>query len=229
MFDRVRDVKPIELPVVTTEKNRFYETPEGKQYPSITTVISNNKAKQAGLAKWRNRVGKDKAAMITKRAASRGTRFHTIVEDYLNEELDREKWWKDHPLPWVMFESARKSLDNINNIYLQEAVLYSDVLQVAGRVDCIAEYEGKLSIIDFKTSERPKDEKYCYDYYVQETAYACCFKELYGFEAEQLVTIISCENGDTQVKIQPLKLEYLIKLQEYIREYQEKHARKTGG
>ena len=228
MFLHVCDVEPIDLNTVTVEGKRYYETPTGGRYPSITTVISNNSKKQAGLAKWRNRVGKDKASQITTRSTKRGTKYHSIVEDYLNNKLDREKG-KDHPLSWLMFDTSIKSLDNINNIYLQEAALYSDVLQIAGRVDCIAEYEGKLSVVDFKTSAKPKPEYQLYDYYVQETAYACCFKELYGLNAEQLVTLISCENGDVQVVIKPIKKEYLIRLQEYLTEYREKHARKIGG
>ena len=228
MFLHVCDVEPIDLNTVTVEGKRYYETPTGGRYPSITTVISNNSKKQAGLAKWRNRVGKDKASQITRRSTTRGTKYHSIVEDYLNNKLDREKG-KDHPLSWLMFDTSIKSLDNINNIYLQEAALYSDVLQIAGRVDCIAEYEGKLSIIDFKTSKKPKEEYYMYDYYVQETAYACCFKEMYGLDVEQLVTIVACENGDTQVRIVPPRKEYLLQLKEYLKEYWEKYDRKTGG
>ena len=225
MFLHVCDVEPIDLNTVTVEGKRYYETPTGGRYPSITTVISNNSKKQAGLAKWRNRVGKDKASQITTRSTKRGTKYHSIVEDYLNNKLDREIG-KDHPLSWMMFDTSIKFLNNINNIYLQEDALYSDVLQIAGRVDCIAEYEGKLSVVDFKTSAKPKPEYQLYDYYVQETAYACCFKELYGLNAEQLVTLISCESGDVQVVIKPIKKEYLIRLQEYLTEYREKHARK---
>ena len=203
---------------------RLYSTPDGKFYPSITTVIGNNAKKQAGLARWRARVGKEKAAAISTRSATRGTNFHSIVEDYLNKDLNIEEY-KDTPLPIVMFEQTKKTLDRISNIYLQEAALYSDNLEVAGRVDCIADFDGVLSIIDFKTSAEPKREAYLYDYFVQETAYACCLQELYGITVKQLVTIVACENGETQVVIKPPKKEYLLKLIQYIDEYQNKYGK----
>jgi genome maintenance exonuclease 1 len=128
-----------------------------------------------------------------------------------------------------MFHNSVEILNRINNVYLQEAALYSDILGIAGRVDCIAEYEGKLSIIDFKTSATEKKEEYLYDYYVQETAYACMLQELYGLSVVQLVTIIACEDGNAQVSIQLPRKEYFLRLQEYIQEYKEKNARKIGG
>jgi len=227
-FDHVGELTPVEMETVTIDGKRYYVTPSGGKYPSITTVISNNSKKQAGLAKWRARVGKDKAQAISNRAAGRGTRYHKLVEDYFNNELDTQKY-KDQPLPWLMFHSSREILDRINRVYLQEAALYSDYLQIAGRVDCIAEYEEELAIIDFKTSAEPKKEQHLYDYYVQECAYACMLQEVYGLTVKKLVTIVACENGDTQVSVVPPKKEYLLTLQEYIKEYQEKNARKLGG
>ena len=204
---------------------RVYATPNGDYYPSITTVIGNNAKKQAGLAKWRARVGKEKAAAISSRSAARGTAFHSITEDYLNNELEIEKY-KDTPLPVVMFEQTKKTFDLIGNIYLQEGFLYSDHLEVAGRVDLVAEFDGELSIIDFKTSAEPKREAYLYDYFVQETAYACCLQELYSLTVKQLVTIVACENGETQVVIKPPKKEYLLKLIQYREEYEKKYGKK---
>ena len=218
------NLTPIEMTAKMVDGKRLYSTPDGKFYPSITTVIGNNAKKQAGLAKWRARVGKEKAAAISTRSASRGTAFHSITEDYLNNELDIEKY-KDSPLPVVMFEQTKKTFDRIGNIYLQEAFLYSRHLEVAGRVDLVAEFDGELSIIDFKTSAEPKREAYLYDYFVQETAYACCFQELYSLTVKKLVTIVACENGETQVVIKPPKKEYLLKLIAYIDEYQNKYGK----
>ncbi len=217
-------IKPIEMSAQMVDGKRLYSTPDGNFYPSITTVISNNAKKQAILSKWRNKVGWQKAANISARSASRGTKFHSIVEDYLNKSLDIDQY-KDSPLPVVMFENSKKTLDRISNIYLQEAALYSDHLEVAGRVDCIAEFDGELSIIDFKTSTEPKREAYLYDYFVQETAYACCLQELYGMTVKQLVTIVACENGETQVVIKPPKKEYLLQLIQYIDEYQNRYGK----
>ena len=228
IFNHVGLIEPIEMNTVMIDGRRYYNTPTGNKHKSVTTVISNNAKKQEVLAKWRARVGKEKAQQISSRAATRGNRYHKLAENYMNNEHD-DTLYREYPLVWIMFNSSRKILDNINNIYLQEAALYSDFLGIAGRVDCIAEYNGILSIIDFKTSAEEKKEEYLYDYYVQETAYACMLQELYDVKVKQLVTIIACESGDTQVSIQPVRKEYFIKLREYIREYEGKYEGSTGG
>ena len=223
MFIHKEDIDPIAMNAKMVEGRRLYATPSGHNYPSITTVISNNPAKKAGIAKWRARIGNAKADAICKRSTTRGTTYHSIVEDYFNNSLDIDSY-KDSPLPVVMFNSSKHVLDRINNIFLQEAALYSDHLEIAGRVDCIAEFDGVLSIIDFKTAAEPKKEAYLYDYYIQETAYACCLQEIYGITVKQLVTIVACENGETQVKVIPPKKEFLLKLIQYIDQYQNKYG-----
>ena len=223
MFIHKEDINPIVMDAKMVEGRRLYATPSGRNYPSITTVISNNPAKKAGIAKWRARIGNAKADAICKRSTTRGTTYHSIVEDYFNNNLDIDSY-KDSPLPVVMFNTSKCVLDRINNIFLQEAALYSDHLEIAGRVDCIAEFDGVLSIIDFKTAAEPKKEAYLYDYYIQETAYACCLQEIYGITVKQLVTIVACENGETQVKVIPPKKEFLLKLIQYIDQYQNKYG-----
>ena len=225
LFNHV-GLDPIEMSAEMVEGKRVYLTPTGHHYPSVTTVIGNNAAKKAGIAKWRARVGEKAANAKTTRATGRGTKYHSIAEDYFNNNLDLKKY-KSHPLPVLMFHHSRPTLDRINNIYLQEAALYSKHLEIAGRVDCIAEFDGVLSIIDFKTAAEPKREKYFYDYFVQETAYACMLQENYGLSVKQLVTIVACENGETQVKVLPPKKEFFMKLMSYISEYQEQHGQKT--
>ncbi len=225
MFTHRNDLTPIEMTAEMVEGKRVYLTPEGKKYPSVTTVISSNPKKAKAIARWRKNIGEEKANNITKRSTTRGTHFHSIVEDYFNNKLDLNDY-KEYPLPVVMFKNSRDSLNKINNILLQEAALYSDHLELAGRVDCIAEYNGVLSIIDFKTSAKEKKEQYLYDYFVQETAYACMLLERYKLRVKQLVTIVSCEDGETQVVIRPLKKEYLASLFKYIDEYKNKHGKK---
>ena len=226
MFTHV-GLDPIEMTAAMEDGKRFYLTPEGNKYPSITTVISANPKKQAGLAKWRARVGAEAAQKKSTTSATRGTRVHKLIEDYLNNELDLKDY--EHHLPKYMFLQSKGILDRINNIYLQEAALYSDELELAGRVDCIAEYDGILSIIDFKTSDRRKKEEYLYDYYVQECAYALCLKERYGIQVKQLVTIVAIEGDSPQVSIQPVRKEYLVSLLEYIQHYRSKYGKKSGG
>ena len=225
LFNHV-GLDPIEMSAEMVDGKRVYLTPEGYKFPSVTTVISNNKEKMKGIAKWRARIGEEKANAISARSTGRGTKYHSIAEDYFNNNLDLKKYSK-FPLPVLMFQHSRPVLDRINNIYLQEAALYSKHLEIAGRVDCIAEFDGVLSIIDFKTAEEPKREEYLYDYFVQETAYACMLQENYGLSVKQLVTIVACENGETQVKVLPPKKEFFMKLMSYIDEYQERYGQKT--
>ena len=226
LFNHVDQIDPIEMVAEMVEGKRMYMTPEGFKFPSVTTVISNNKEKMAGIARWRARVGEKAANAKSARATGRGTKYHSIAEDYFNNNLDLKKYSK-FPLPVLMFHHSRPVLDRINNIYLQEAALYSRHLELAGRVDCIAEFDGVLSIIDFKTAEEPKREKYLYDYFVQGTAYACMLQENYGLSVKQLVTIVACENGETQVVVLPPKKEFFMKLMGYIEEYQERYGQKT--
>jgi len=225
-FNHVEGVTPIEMSAKIVNGKRVYLTPDGDKFPSVTTVISNNAKKMAGIAKWRQRVGMEEANRVSARSTKRGTTYHSIVEDYFNNKLEIEKY-KDSPLPTVMFYQSVDTLNRINNIYLQEAALYSKHLELAGRVDCIAEFDGELSIIDFKTSATPKREQYLTDYFVQETAYACMLQELYDVSVKKIVTIVACENGETQVKVLPPKKEFFIQLMGYIDEYQERYGQKT--
>ena len=213
----------IELTAEMVEGRRLYSVPSGNKYPSITTVLSCNPDKKASIAKWRARVGAEKAQRISTRAASRGTDFHLMAEDYLNNRYDENKF-KDKFLPLMMFKNAKPILDRIDNIYAQEAALYSDHLEIAGRVDCIAEFDGELSIIDFKTSAEEKKLEWIQDYLIQETAYACMLYERYKLKVNKIVTIIACESGDTQVFVETPKKEYLQKLIGYIDLYKKTYG-----
>ena len=227
LFKHIGDLNPIDL-VSQTDKEtgkRVYVTPSGNKYPSVTTVIESNKKKMQAIMRWRKRVGEKEANRVSAQATGRGTKYHSIVEDYFNNELDLKKF-RSAPLPVLMFQHSRSTLDRINNIYFQEVALYSDRLELAGRVDCIAEFDGVLSIIDFKTSAKEKTDERLYDYFVQETAYACMLLEQYNIRVEQLVTIVACEDGDTQVVIRPVKKQYLDSLLQYIDEYKVAHGKK---
>jgi PD-(D/E)XK nuclease superfamily len=193
---------PIELVAENIDGRRVYPVPSGGKYPSITTVLSCSPDKKAGIMKWRKRVGETKANQISTRAASRGTTYHSIVEDYLNNTYDETKF-KDKHLPLMMFKNSKKT----------------DNLEIAGRVDCIAEFDGELSIIDFKTSAEEKKLEWIQDYLIQETAYACMLYERYKIKVGKIVTIIACESGDTQVFVETPKKIYLQKLIGYIDEY----------
>jgi hypothetical protein len=188
-----------EMNAVTTEKGRKYRTPEGIDLPSITTVLSI--LSRESIAKWRARVGHEEANRISTRASSRGTRVHEIIERYINNEES----FKDGYTPDIIgsFLDLKPILDGrIGRVYAQEAPLYSNHLGVAGRVDCVADFDGKLSIIDFKTSMKPKRKDWITNYFMQESAYAIMWEERTGLPITQLVTIISVDNHEPQIFVE---------------------------
>ena len=195
---------PVELPelkTTTIDRKRFYVTPKENYYPSITTVLSIRNKK--GLMEWRNRVGDDVANYVSRTAATRGTKVHHMCEDYLNNmETEWPDKWKEHKkhfLPWCLFGQLKeKVLGNINDIHAQECGLYSDKYKVAGRADCIAKYNGVLSIIDFKTSTKERSDDWNENYYIQGSAYAEMFSELTEIEIKQIVILVVTEDGTVQ-------------------------------
>ena len=205
------------LETKTVDKKRFYVTPEGKEYPSITTVLSPRN--KEGLMKWRKKVGNDVATHIANKAAVRGSKVHKMCEDYLNG-LDMEKHKKDF-LPYCLFnELKNQTFDNINDVIGQELVLYSDKYKIAGRTDLIANYKGELSIVDFKTSTNERKDSYNENYYIQTSAYAEMFEELTGQPINQIVILVVTEDGIVQEFIKD-KDEYLPLLEETLEEWYE--------
>lgn len=226
MFNYVgTPVELSEMPAEIIDGVRYYTTPKGNVYPSITSVLSLQS--KAGIEKWKKRIGKEEAEKQSYRAATRGTFLHEIIENYLKNDYKPSEY-NQHPLSQMLFGVCKNTLHRINNIHIQEAPLYSDKLKIAGRVDCIAEFDGVLSIIDFKTSKKEKEERYILNYFVQESAYAAMYYELTGTPVKQLVTIISCEDGGCQVFIQRDIIKYIRLLKQYINEYNEWTKQKTS-
>ena len=192
-----------------------YYTVNGRPMVSITSVTSYwNKHI---FVDWRKRIGEAEANRITRRATSRGTATHSLIENHLlNKEVEFDK-----PSPKMLFLQAKETLKNINNIYALEESLYSEELGVAGTVDCIAEYNGELSIIDFKTAEKPKPRDWIENYFVQAAAYACMFFERTGIPVKKLVIIMTCENGEVTVYEEYDKIKYMKKLVLYIQKFVE--------
>jgi|TARA_R100000005_G_scaffold58707_2_gene29628 genome maintenance exonuclease 1 len=205
----------IELEKKETPGCRLYQVPNGDWVPSITSVTSFYNRQI--FIEWRKRVGEEKANRITKKATARGTDFHEAAQAYLmNDELD----WKNFlPATQYMFHHAKPYLDKIQNIHAIERTLYSEYLGLAGRVDCIAEYEGELAVIDFKTSEKIKPEKWLENYFVQETAYACMYYELTGIPVKKLITLMVTPGGEVKVFDKRNKDEYIKLLVRYIKEF----------
>jgi len=198
-----------ELNTKSSDKGRFYETPEGQSYPSVTTITGL--LSKASILAWRQRVGDSKADAITKAATTRGNKVHKMAEMYLRNEMASQIKLFEDPMPHIedMFFQLTELLDNsIGIINAIEAPLYSDQLKVGGRVDVIAEWDGELAVIDFKTSSKPKKESWIDGYFMQSSAYALMFEELTGIKINKIVIAIAVENNRSQVFIKD-STEYL--------------------
>lgn len=210
---------PIKLPDLKSETfpdgKRYYVTPNGKKLPSVTTVVGAMK-KQI-ILDWRNRVGEEEANRVSRQASGRGNRVHLLAEKYLNNEVI--DWKKEMPDSSVMFRSLIPHLHKINNIHYQETALWSEKIGLAGRVDLIAEWNGVLSVIDFKTSKRVKKREDIFDYFAQCTAYSCMYEELVGKPIDQLVIVMAVEGGQPLIFVEKVG-EHLTTLFDHIQFYQ---------
>ena len=207
-----------DLETETINGKRFYKTPEGNLYPSVTTITSQHGKDK--IIEWRKRVGEEEANRISTKASSRGTRVHKICENYLNNEEDYAR--KTMPDSVAMFKTLQPLLDeHVNNIHALEIPLYSHHLKVAGRVDCIAEYDGKLSIIDFKSSRKKKQKSWIKKYFLQATAYSLMYEEMTGDKVDQIVILISADD-DTVIAYVEDKNDYIEQLKMVIEDYRQR-------
>ncbi len=191
-----------------SEGIRLYETPDGV-FPSVTTVTGFRK--QKFFAEWRNKNPEE-----SKRVTSRGTKFHSLIESYLkNEDLDMDN---QHSNNKALFSILKPEIDKIDNIVALETPLWSKVLGLAGRTDCIADYDGKLSIIDFKASTKEKRKQDVDNYFLQATAYALMFQDRTGIIVDNFAILIACEDGTKQV-FQGNPLKYVRGLKDAILDY----------
>ena len=216
MFNHIELDLP-QLERETIDGVRYYKVSNGdelKKLVSITSITSNYK--KEFFNQWRKKVGVEEADRITKKATSRGTDMHTLVEQYL-KNLDCNS--NVLPISEMLFQIAVPALKRINNIHALEGSLYSLFLGIAGTVDCIAEYEGELAIIDFKTSKKPKPREWIEGYFVQCCAYACMLHEMTGISVKNFVIIMSCENGELEVYQEYDKQKYIRLLVQYIKKF----------
>lgn len=213
MFTHV-DLNLPELTRETIDGVRYYNIGgENKKLVSITSVISHyNKEK---FAKWRERVGEEEANRVKKRATSRGTDTHTLIENYLlNKELPQVQPISEH-----LFKIAKPTLNRINNIHCLESSLYSEVLGVAGSVDTIAEFDGELAVIDYKTSAKKKPREWVEGYFVQTMFYGMALYEMTGIQIKKLVIIMTCENGECVVYEERNLEKYMRLVIQYIKRF----------
>jgi genome maintenance exonuclease 1 len=214
-FKHRDDIVLKDLKTKNINGKRHYITPGGN-YPSVTSVTSLLSAE--GIKAWRARVGEKKAQQIITESSTRGTSVHKLCENYVNNiEVPDDSG--------DVFKQIRGELDkHLGTIYAVEAPLYSDKLKVAGRVDLIAEWKGKLSIIDFKTANKPKKEEWIEGYFMQESAYAYMFAERMDWKEEfypkDIVTIIGVDGKDTAQLVEKKSKDYLGRFKELRDQYE---------
>ena len=209
-----------ELEVHNIKGLRFYETPTGEKYPSITTVLGKQPGKQKGLQEWRERVGVAQAQIISGKAARRGSVFHNIVENYLQDN-DISDFKQQNFMAWCMFGEMKSHLDEkINQVVLQEQTMFSPKFKVAGRCDLIGVYKNKLSVVDFKTTTGTKKEEWIDDYFIQCAAYASMYEEHTGESVEDVVIMMVAEDGEVQL-FEKKTADYLPKLEKIMDDFYE--------
>ena len=202
------------LPYKNYNGRRLYETPSGMTYPSITSILGW--FKKDSIQEWRKKVGEKEANKISTQSSRRGTAVHQICEDYLN---NKEYTLKHMPSNLELFRTIRPILQkNVELVYHQEVPLYSDKLRAAGRVDCVCKWNGKDSIVDFKTSRKAKKKEWIQDYFVQATAYSLMFEFLTKIHIPNIVICMAVENDEPVLfedTIYPYVPTLLSKLEEY--------------
>ena len=193
------DHKPFEFKELESEMvdgKRFYNTPTGEKYPSVTTILSS--FQKEGILEWRRRVGEEEANKITGIATRRGTKVHTMCERYILNEDNIGKGMM--PSDIDMFKQIQPILDStIDCVYASEIPLYSHTLRAAGRVDLICSYKGTKTVLDFKTSRKPKKEEWIDNYYLQATCYAMMLEEIYQIACPNIAIVIAVENDKPQI------------------------------
>ena len=210
----LNEVEFHELEAFTENNKRYYMTPTGEKYPSVTTVLGSRD--KSWLYEWRKKVGEEEANRISQRAANRGTRLHKICEDYICNKEDF--YGKQPPLAVDMFRSIQRYVDYIDEVYGNEIAIYSHELKTAGRIDVFCKMGGKNVILDFKTSSRLKKEDEIENYFLQTTTYAMAIKELKGIEVPKIVILIAVEDNEPQFFIKNA-CDYTEKVKQVFKEY----------
>jgi hypothetical protein len=201
---------------IEKEGRRLYVTEEGNQYPSVTTVLSWLSRKH--IDRWKAAVGHEVANRISSGAARNGTAVHNVAEKYV---LNDPTWKDAMPIAVEQFLRIKPYLDeNVSEIYGVELQMYSNELQVAGTADLICKYNGKPTLLDFKTSRRKKSKEDILSYFLQACAYSQMVKEHYDMDIEQIVILMAVADDEPLVFVEPIE-SYITLAQKYFKFYQE--------
>ena len=194
MFEHEEGLFFPELTAEMTDKGRFYSTPEGRKYPSVTTILGHG-SDQTWLQAWKDRVGEEEVKRISGQASRRGTAVHEITEQYLR---NNPAYAVGHmPGNIASFRYIKPYLDrHIKKVYGLEVPLYSDKLRAAGRVDCFAAWDDELSIVDFKTSKKEKSREDIHNYFLQCAMYSYMVFERTGLLPRKIVIVMTVDNSE---------------------------------
>ena len=208
-----------DLPREEINGKRYYVTPSGKRLPSVTTFLSHFKGDS--IRKWREKVGEEEANRISKRASTRGTKFHSLMESYISNQ-ERNSFLNEELMPdmKLAFNIMKPVIDRIDNVHYLETMLYSEAVGLAGQVDCIAEFDGVPSIIDFKTSLKLKREEWILSYFEQCTLYSLLYEDMTGRRIDQIVVLISVDHEQPQVFVKQRK-DYTKGVYEKVKQFRE--------
>jgi len=212
-------LKTREPTLLDREDGHWYQTKFDKIYPSISTILSatSSEEKKNGLESWKE--NEPAHEYITAQSQDIGTQSHKIIENYLSNNLSLEEF---DLLPIAHFNNLKPYLENISDVTCIEQRMYSDKLRVAGTSDLIAQYNGELSIIDYKTKRKPQRDEYMYEYYLQTTCYAQMFQEVTGKKINQVVILVSSEKNTRQEFIKTCD-DYIKPVNERIEQYYLNH------
>lgn len=220
-FNYVKNLPELQaLPVEEANDKRHYISPNGLKLPSVTTVLGHFSKHK--ILEWKARVGNGEAQKISTRASIRGTKFHSMMEKYLaNEKNIFENVMPDMK---QAFKDVQSTLDKIDNIHYIESMLYSETMLLAGRNDVIAEFEYTPSIIDFKTSMKPKKKEWITNYFEQATAYSLMYEEMTNIQINQIVVIISVDGTDSPQVFKEDRNDYIDTLMAKVKAYHKEHG-----
>ena len=212
----------IELKREEYNGKRYYISPNGKRLPSVTTFLSHFKGDS--IKKWRQKVGEEEANKISTRASRRGTKFHSLMESYISNQ-ERHSFLNENVMPdmKLAFNNMLPTLDRLDNVHYLETMLYSETLGLAGQVDCIAEFDGIPSIIDFKTSLRLKKEEWILNYFEQCTCYSLMYEEMTGIQCKQIVVLISVDDEQEPQVFVKQRGEYIPELARKVKQFRLEH------
>lgn len=208
-----------ELEQINTSSGRFYATPDGDKFSSVTTILGTMLDK-GGLDEWIARVGVQEAERIKNQAATRGTHLHSLCEDYvLNREVDIKKLL---PLQKMLYLQIKRELDkHLTVVYGSESRMFSKKLKAAGSCDLIGRWKGRRAVIDFKTSRNPKSEEDILSYFLQCTIYAYMFWEMTGIMIPDIVVIIACDATSSALVYEKKAADYIDLAAKVCREFNE--------